>query len=132
MPVVSQNKVNNKSNQSWVMKYIPPNVGDNKVVYKGKRYWIIEFTSKDKIDKLVLLDVLGNVVQVIVKPINNQFDFSESESGVYFIQIYSDDKVISKKMTTIIISHKDSFDTIATLGLNLENRLQIEEKKIIG
>lgn len=73
MPVVSQNKVNNKSNQSWVMKYLPPNVGDNKVVYKGKRYWIIEFTSKDKIDKLgrddcqfVMYDKLFQAVFAIV------------------------------------------------------------------
>ena len=67
-------------------------------VYPNPAQNSVIISTKDKIDKLVLLDVLGNVVQVIVKPINNQFDFSESESGVYFIQIYSDDKVISKKI----------------------------------
>jgi len=52
LPVVSQNKAKNKSNEPWVMKYIPPDIGDNKVVYKGKRYWIIEFTGVDEIDGL--------------------------------------------------------------------------------
>ena len=73
LPVVSLNRVNIKSNESWVMKYIPPNVGSNKVVYKGKRYWIIEFTSKDKIGNLgrddcqfVMYDKLYQAVFAIV------------------------------------------------------------------
>ena len=73
LSLVSQNKVSNKPNEPWIMKYIPPNVGDNKVVYKGKRYWIIEFTGKDKIDGLdrddcqfVMYDKLYQAVFAIV------------------------------------------------------------------
>ena len=72
-PKLDKKKVISNEIKSWLMKYIPPNVGDNKVVYKGKRYWIVEFTSNDKIDDLgrddcqfVMYDKLYQAVFAIV------------------------------------------------------------------
>lgn len=67
-------------------------------IYPNPTQNSIYLSSVNKIEKIVLVDLLGSIVQEEVTPISGQLNLSNLKPGAYFVQVYFDDQVISKKI----------------------------------
>lgn len=88
---------------AWYPQYVALNehTNDGLNIYPNPVNGILSIQSNDPIKELYLTDLKGSKVLSVVNPSNNQFDVSHLSSGIYSINLKTEENFIIKKLIVV-------------------------------
>ena len=88
-------EINVNGNTCDVLNVNPFELSNNINIYPNPTTWIISVSTALSIDKIEIYDTLGKFIKVVFD--NKNITLENSYVGIYFIKIYSNNTIITKK-----------------------------------